>query len=156
MVMAAVLFTSCDMPDVPVHSDIRSGEDSPVARIRISALTEFIQAPAMPGKVQIKTLLEVIDPLNKPVKIPFMARFELYEFQPLSSDPRGRRLAIWPEQDLRDSGTNDEHWQDFLCGYEFYLPLEFVPQPGKKYLFEVSCLAGQRRFHDLFNMQYQP
>jgi hypothetical protein len=80
----------------------------------------------------------------------------LYEFQPLSSNPRGRRLSIWPEQDLNNPGTNDRHWQDFLRGYEFYLPLEFVPQPGKKYLLEVSCRVGQQRFNALFKMQFQP
>jgi hypothetical protein len=106
--------------------------------------------------MQIKTLVELIDPLDTQVKSAFIARFELYEFQPLSSNPRGRRLSIWPEQDLNNPGTNDRHWQDFLRGYEFYLPLEFVPQPGKKYLLEVSCRAGQQRFHDLFKMQYQP
>lgn len=156
MTIAAMTLCGCDMPpDVPVHSDIRYGEDSRVARVRISALTEFIQAPEMPDKVQIKTLLEIIDPLDKPVKTTFVARFELYEFQPVSSEPRGRRLVIWPEQDLGDSDTNDEHWEEFLRGYEFYLPLEFVPQPGKKYLLEVSCVAGRRRYNDLFKMQYR-
>lgn len=152
--MAAIIVSGCDMPsDASVHSDIRPGE---VERIRISALTEFVPVSSAPDKMQIKTLVELIDPLDTPVKAAFTARFELYEFKPLSSNPRGRRLTIWPEQDLNDPGTNDEHWEDFLRGYEFYLPLEFVPQPGKKYLLEVSCLVGQRRIDDLFKMQYRP
>jgi len=144
------------MPGVPVHSDIQSGEDSGVSRIRISALTEFVQDPSAPDKVQVKTLVELIDPQDAPVKTPFVVRFELYEFRPLSSNPRGQRVAIWPEQDLLDPPTNDEHWEEFLRGYEFYLPLEFVPQPGEKYLLEVSCLVEQRRFDDLFKIQYRP
>lgn len=153
MAVAAVLFFGCDMPVVSVHSESRPGE---VERIRISALTEFVPVPAVPDKMQIKTLVELIDPLDTPIKTAFVARFELYEFRPLSSNPRGRRLAIWPEQDLNDPGTNDAHWEDFLRGYEFYLPLELVPQPGSKYLLEVSCMLEQQRFDALFKMQYQP
>ena len=153
MAMVAIIFFGCDMSGVPVHSDIRPGE---VERIRISALTEFVPVPSAPDKVQIKTLVELIDPLDTPIKTAFVARFELYEFLPLSSNPRGRRLTIWPERDLYDLGTNDELWEDFLRGYEFYLPLEFVPQPDKKYLLEVNCMMEQQRFDALFKMQYQP
>jgi hypothetical protein len=140
------------MSGVPVRPEIRPGE---VERVRISALTEFVPVPSIPDKVRIKTLIELIDPLDTSVKAAFTARFELYEFRPLSSNPRGRRLLIWPEQNLNDPGMNNEHWQDFLRGYEFYLPLEFVPQQGKKYLLEVNCTIGQRRLDDLFKMQYR-
>jgi len=153
MAMAAAILFGCDMSGVLVHSDIRPGE---VERIRISALTEFVPVPSVADKMEIKALVEFIDPLDTQVKSAFIARFELYEFQPLSSNPRGRRLSIWSEQNLNNPGTNDRHWQDFLRGYEFYLPLEFVPQPGKKYLLEVSCRVGKERFGDLFKMQYQP
>jgi hypothetical protein len=154
MVTAALILLGCDMPsDVSVRSEIRAGE---VERIRISALTEFVPVASSPDRVQLKTLLELIDPRDTRLKTAFAARFELYEFKPLSSNPRGPRLAIWPEQDLLDPVKNDEQWEDFLRGYEFYLPLEFVPQPGKKYLLEVSCLVGQRRLGDLFKLQYRP
>ena len=152
--VAVFMLFGCDMPsDVSAHSEIQAGE---VDHVRISALTEFIPDASAAGKMQIKTLIELVDPLGTPVKTAFAARFEFYEFKPLSSNPRGSRLAIWPEQDLHDPAANDEHWEDFLYGYEFYLPLEFVPQPGKKYLLEVSCLAGRRRLGDLFKMQYRP
>lgn len=154
MSVAALLLVGCEMPSSnAVRPDIQPGE---VERIRISALTEFVPVPSSPEKVQIKTLIEFFDPLNTPLKPAFTVRFELYEFRPLSSNPRGQRVAIWPEQDLLDPVKNDEHWEDFLRGYEFYWPLKFVPQPGNKYLFEVSCSVGQRRYNDLFKMQYRP
>ena len=83
-------------------------------------------------------------------------RFELYEFRPLSSNPRGQRLSIWSEQNLDAPEFDDERWETFLRGYEFNLPLEFVAQTGKKYCLEVSCLIGEQRYQDLCKMQYRP
>ena len=153
---AVIVITGCHTPHVSAQSDGLPGEDSPVERVRISAITEFIPDSGASEKVQIKTLIELFDAFDLPVKAPCVLRYEFYEFHPLSSDPRGRRLLIWPDQSLNDSDTNDDHWNELLRGYEFFLPLEFTLREGQKYILEVTCLVNQRRCNDLFKMQYQP
>jgi hypothetical protein len=151
-----IVITGCYTLHSPVQSDVLPGEDSQVERIRISAITEFVPDPAESDGMQIKTLVELFDASDSPVKAPCVLRFEFYEFRPLSADPRGRRLLIWPNQNLNDPDTNDEHWKDFLRGYEFYLPLEFTLKGGGKYVLEVTCLMDQQRCSDLFEIRYQP
>jgi hypothetical protein len=151
-----IVIGGCYDPHIPVQSDVLQEEDSTVERIHISAITEIVPDSAASDGMQIKTLVELFDPSGSPVEAPCVIRFEFYEFRPMSSDPRGRRLLIWPDQNLNEPGTNDEHWKDFLRGYEFFLPLEFTLQEGKKYVLEVTCLVNQQRYSDLFKMQYQP
>lgn len=154
--VAIVLLSACNLSDMPVLSDRGLKDELPVERIRISALTEFVQSPALPEQVQLKVLVEIIDKEDKPVKTKCLWRFEFYEFRALSSDPRGRRLLIWPDQNLRDAGSNNQYWKDFLRGYEFYLPLGVAPGPNDKYVLEATCFIGQYRYSDLFKMQYKP
>jgi hypothetical protein len=106
--------------------------------------------------VNIKTLVELLNASGSATQAPCVLRFEFYEFHPRASDPRGRRLLIWPNQNLSDPDTNKEHWKEFLRGYEFFLPLEFRLERGKKYVLEATCLINQRRYSDFFNIQYQP
>ena len=154
--IAAVIIFGCNASHAPVRSGDESGKDSSVERIRISALTEFVPNSAVSGQIQIKALVELVDIFDSSVKAPCVLRFELYEFRALSSDSRGRRLLIWPDENLIDSDTNDEYWKDFLRGYEFLLPLKFSPKQGKKYILEATCIVGQKRFNDIFKIQYQP
>ncbi|MHC4287232.1 MAG: hypothetical protein ACYSN8_02195 [Planctomycetota bacterium] len=153
---AAISIAACRTPHVPVRSDVLPGEVSPLERIRISAISEFVSDSTVSDGMQIKTLVELFDADDSVVKSPCVFRFEFYEFRPMSSDPRGHRLLIWPEQDLSDSDTNDEHWNEFLLGYEFFLPLELSLQQDKKYILEVTCLVNQKRYSDVFKMQYLP
>lgn len=145
--ITVILIAGCHVPLTPIPSD----EEAPVERIRISAITEFV-----PDGKQIKTLVELFDASDLSLKAPCVFRFELYEFSPVSSDPRGRRLTIWPDQDLNDPDINNKHWKEFLKGYEFVLPLDFFPEPQNKYILEASCLVDQNRYNDLFKIHYQP
>lgn len=156
MTAAIMVIAGCQTPRDPVRSDAVPGEGSSIQRIRISAITEFVPNPAASGGTQVKTLVDLFNALGSPVKAPCVLRFELYEFCPVSSDPRGPRLLLWPDRNLNDPDANDEHWKEFLRGYEFMLPLDFLPRQGSKYILEATCLVNQRRYHDLFKMQYQP
>ena len=151
-----IVVTGCRTSHLPAPSDVLPESNSPVERIRISAITEFIQDSTTTDRVQVKTLVELLNASGAPIEAPCVLRFELYEFSPLSSDPRGRRLLIWPNQNLSDPDTNKEQWKDFLRGYEFVLPVEFALERGKKYVLEATCLINQRRYSDLFKIQYQP
>ena len=154
---AAIVVTSCDAVQAPIRPGVQRGENVSIERIHISALTEFVTAPAHPDAVQLKVLLEVFDAFDSPTPMPCILRFELYELRSLSSNPRGKRLLIWPEQDLSNAENAGEHWKNLLRGYEFYLPLDgFTPQRDRKYLLEATCFAGRKRRSDLFRVQFQP
>lgn len=156
MPVVMILLSACNLTEMPVLSDHALKDEIPVERIRISALTEFVQSLTRPEEVQLKVLVEIMDKEDMPVKTNCLWRFEFYEFRALSSDPRGRRLVIWPDQDLRDAGSNNQYWKDFLRSYEFYLPLGIAPGPNDKYVLEATCFIGQYRYSDLFKMQYKP
>ena len=145
--------TGCGTVQTSVQPVVQHGENVSIERINISALTEFVTDPALPDEVQLKVLLELFDAFDLPAPVPCILRFELYEFYPLSSDPRGKRLVIWPEKDLSNAENADEHWKDLLRGYEFYLPLGFMPQRDKKYVLEATCFADQKRHNDLFKVE---
>jgi len=152
----ALMLAGCQTTQVPAQSDVQSAENVSIERVRISALTEFVAEPADPDKVRLKVLLECLDALGAPVPAPGVIRFELYEFHPLSSDPRGRRLWIWPEKDLTEADNADQYWKALLRGHEFYLPLDPVPRLEEKYVLEATCIDGQRRRSDLFKLQFLP
>ena len=127
-----------------------------IQHVRISALSDFVVSADDPQKSEIKTYVELMDDYDSPFKKPCIFRFELYEYKPLMSNPRGKRMIIWPDIDLTRPGKNNQYWKDYLRSYEFYLPLGFVPQAQRSYLLEVTCLMGDRRFGDLFKIQYRP
>lgn len=120
-------------------------------QVRISSLTELAVDPAA-NAATLKALVEIFDAQGGAVQMPCVLRFELYEFRPLDSDPRGKRIMLWPQQDLTDPAKNSEHWKEYLRGYEFLLPVEAPLEPGKNYVLEATCLMGDRRFRDVFTV----
>ena len=153
---AVIGLTGCGAVQPPMPPVEQHGDDVSIERIHISALTEFVADPTGPDEVQLKILLELFDAFDLPISAFCVLRFELYEFHSVSSDPRGKRLVIWPEQDLSDAGKANEHWKDLLRGYEFYLPLDFMPRHDKKYILEATCFSDQKRHNDLFKVKFQP
>ena len=151
LIAAVLSISGCQTPRIPAEINVSPIEQA-VQRIRISAITEFIRGA---DGEQLKTLVELLDISDSPVKVPCVFRFEFYEFRPVSSDPRGQRLMIWPDYNLIDPAINDKHWKDFLRGYEFSMPLEFSLRQNQKYILEATCLIDQQRYSDLFKMQYQ-
>ena len=151
-----MVFTGCETAQTPIHAVAQRGEKASIERIRISALTEFVTDAALPDEVQLKVLLEIFNASDPPVPVPCILRFELYDFHPLSSDPRGKRLVVWPEQDLSNAEKANAHWKALLRGYEFYLPLDFMPRQDKKYILEATCFADQKRHKGLFKVKFQP
>ena len=153
---ATIVVAGCRTVQTPMQTDVQHKESVSIERVRISALTEFVTVPSRPGEVQLKVLVELFDAFDLPARMPWVLRFELYEFHPLSSDPRGKRLVIWPEKDLSNAEKAGEHWRDLLRAYEFYLPLSFMPRRDKKYVLEATCFADQKRHNGLFKVQFQP
>lgn len=128
-------------------------EDGPIAaspctryapvKIDIAPLTEFLAADDR-HRPRINLYVSLLDQFGCQIKSPGRFRFELYEHVPRSAEPKGRRLAIWPELDLTDPLANNEYWRDFLRAYEFTLPLDQTI--GESRILQVTYFrpAGQR------------
>ena len=152
---AGVFVCGCENPAMQ-GSGLSVQQGFTIQRVRISALTDFVVSREDPQESEIKTFAELLDAYDTSFKKPCVFGFELYEYKPLMSNPRGKRIIIWPDIDLTSPGKNNKHWKDYLRAYEFYLPLGFSPQPERNYLLEVTCLVEDRRFSDLFKIRYRP
>jgi hypothetical protein len=114
------------------------------AKIDIMPLTEFTTTKFTPQgnetSPKIKVYVSILDNFNCQIKTPAVFRFEIYGKVPRSTEPKGRRIFIWQDFDLRDAAKNNNHWRDFLRAYEFILPFE--PTPGKTYILQATALCS--------------
>jgi hypothetical protein len=97
--------------------------------------------PHLPDTITAYIALQ--DSARCAVKAPAVFRFELYEFVPLSPEPKGKRLHIWPDIDLTSFRDNNEHWRDYLRAYEFEFS-RLIPGQNK-YILEVTCICPTDR-----------
>lgn len=118
------------------------------AKINIIPLTEFI-SPGDARQANINLYVSLLDSFGSQIKSPCVFRFELYQKVQRSSEPKGRRVIIWPDIDLTDLVENDEYWRDFLRAYEFNLPFESATK--QSYILQVTSLCPTgRRLSDEF------
>jgi hypothetical protein len=113
------------------------------AKVDIMPLTEFAIAGGDKKPSKIKVYVSLLDTFDCQIKTPAVFRFELYDKVPLSAEPKGQRVLIWPDFDLNDAAKNNEHWRDFLRAYEFNLPFE--PKTGNTYILQVTSLCPNGR-----------
>ncbi|MGA1979062.1 MAG: hypothetical protein ABSG99_00640 [Sedimentisphaerales bacterium] len=138
----------CEPADTELSSKTDSGfnqlsEYGPM-KVDIMPLTEFTSAGNDEKLSKIKTYVSLLDAYDCQIKTPAVFRFELYDIVPRSAEPKGKRIAIWPDINLNDAAKNNEHWRDFLRAYEFNLPFE--PESNKSYILQVTslCPSGRR------------
>jgi len=112
--------------------------------IEILPLTELIDAADGQPGTQLNVYVSLLDTYREKVKAPGTFRFELYEYVQRSAEPKGQRLAIWPDVDLANPAENQKYWRDFLRAYEFTLGAQAARD--KTYILEVTCLcpSGKR------------
>jgi len=104
----------------------------------------------------IRAYVDVLDAFDCRIKAPGTFRFELYEYVPRSSNPRGRRVHLWGDIDLTDAAANSAYWRDFLRCYQFELPLSTAPTAGT-YVLEVTCRTIQgTRLSATVQLAYPP
>jgi hypothetical protein len=128
-------------PDVSAYSDYAP------AKIHITPLTGIVGSADAQGSSKIDIYVSLLDSFGSQVKSPGVFRFELYEYAQRSAEPKGRRIAIWPDIDLTISADNNHYWQDFLRLYEFNLPLEL--QGDQNYVLQMTFLSvGGKRLSD--------
>jgi len=113
------------------------------ARIGILPLTELTR-PGNNGQAAVLTIyIDFLDAFGSRIKAPGVLRFELYEYVPRSAEPRGQRIAVWPDIDLTHPTENNRCWQDFLRAYEF--TLDAPAGLEKTYILETTCICPDGR-----------
>ncbi|MFA5252423.1 MAG: hypothetical protein WC454_07550 [Phycisphaerae bacterium] len=139
--------TGCGPADTELSTKADSGFNQLSAygpvKVYIMPLTEFAAGDdETPSK--IKVYVSLLDAFDCQMKTPAVFRFELYERVPRSAEPKGERILIWPDIDLKNPAKNNEYWMDFLRAYEFDLPFE--PETSKSCILQVTalCQDGKR------------
>jgi hypothetical protein len=114
------------------------------AKIEITPLTELTGTNGAERQSEINVYIDLLDSFGCPIKSPGVFRFEMYDKVQRSSEPKGKRIAIWPDADLTDAAQNNKYWRDFLRAYQFNLPFE--PAGNGIYVLQVTflCPAGKR------------
>jgi hypothetical protein len=108
-------------------------------KIYIVPLTECTGDSDAAEESKIKVYVSLLDSFGYQMKSPGIFRFELYERVSRSAEPKGRRIAIWPDNDLSDVVENNRYWRDFLRAYEFSLPLE--AETNQNYILQATCIC---------------
>ncbi|UCG58952.1 MAG: hypothetical protein JSU70_05465 [Phycisphaerales bacterium] len=144
--------SGCESPEAVAEP--RSGSDrvSPApsytgyapVKASIMPLTEFVRAGGAEQASKLGAYVGLLDSFGSQIKAPAVFRFELYEHLQRSSEPKGKRVAIWPDIDLTDAPSNNSYWQDFLRAYNF--SLDFEPKSNQDYVLQVTatCADGKR------------
>jgi hypothetical protein len=113
------------------------------AMVHILPLTEIIKASDEQDKPKLKVYVSLLDSFGSQIKTPAVFRFEIYEYVQRSSEPKGKRIAIWPDINLTEPSENNKYWRDFLRAYEFNLPFE--PESDKSYIVQATCICPNGR-----------
>ncbi len=109
------------------------------AKVDIMPLTEYTGVSNTAEEPGIKVYVSLLDSFGYQMKSPGVFRFELYERVPRSAEPKGRRIAIWPDIDLTDVVENNNYWRDFLRAYEFSLPFDL--EVSQNHILQATCLC---------------
>jgi hypothetical protein len=112
-------------------------------KISVLPLSEFSGASGTGLSTVLNGYVALLDAFGSPLKTPGTLRFELYEYVPRSAEPKGQRVAIWPDLDLTDPAENNKYWRDFLRAYEFELDVR--ADRNKTYILEVTYLCPDNR-----------
>jgi hypothetical protein len=114
------------------------------ARIDILPITSITSEPTSSSDFAINVYVCLLDSFGSQIKAPATFRFELFQQLQRSTNPKGKRIAIWPDIDLTDPTVNNNRWQDFLRAYLLSLPLQ--QRPADACILHVTCisLSGQR------------
>jgi hypothetical protein len=130
--------------------------DYAASKVRIVGLSEFTNASQKERRSTLNVYVDLLDSFDNRIKSPGVFRFELYRFEPRSSQPKGKRIFIWPDIDLKDADLNNSYWQDFLRSYRFDLDLNFAPRPNDSFIVEATFTTPRgRRLRDTFQLRHE-
>ncbi len=166
LLLVALLCSGCSQsqtdvpsPGQPPEQDVtqaEGGEDTKIvepppvvptgfapAKICILPLTELPGSTGSSQAVALTAYVGLMDAFGCQIKAPGVVRFELYRYVPRSAEPKGQRLAIWPDIDLTHPATNNKYWRDFLRAYEF--KLDAPAGLNEIYVLEATCMCPDGR-----------
>jgi hypothetical protein len=126
---------------LPPAQDSRQTCGYEPARVKITPLTEFVQADSEETS-QLRIYVDLLDRFDSRIKAPAVFRFELYEYIPRSGKEKGKRIIIWPDIDLTEPGPNNEYWRDFLRCYQFTLDVGEELEEDGSYVLQVTCVTS--------------
>jgi hypothetical protein len=141
-ISSLVFYAGCGGGDTgPVFPISFSQPDSRYgpSKIDILPISTLSQTKDSAKNTTINAYISLLDAYDSQIKAPATFRFELFQYLQRSSDPKGKRLNIWPDIDLTDPGVNNSHWQDFLRAYQFSLPVK--QRPGEVCILRATCLS---------------
>ena len=141
LILTVFLNVGCDSAAfIAGHANTFNSPGYLPVRVRVCPLTEYKLFPNSDRSPRIRIFLNLYDAFGSQIKSPGVFRFELYEYVQRSADPKGRRINIWPDIDLKNADKNNEYWRDFLRAYEF--DLDFEPQtPAQSYVLQATCFC---------------
>ncbi len=124
-------------------------ETSEDSRKPAPAVRRPVESQVEGAESQINLYVSLLDSFGSQKKSPGTFRFEMYEHVRRSAEPKGERVAIWPDRDLTNAFENNRYWRDFLRAYQFNLPFE--PASNQSYILQVTflCPTG-KRLSDVF------
>lgn len=104
----------------------------------------------------IAVSLRPLDAMNDPVKAYGTFMFELYSYQPASSDRRGKWIQTWT-QPIQNLDDQRKFWERVTSTYEFQLDWAGSPiPPQKKYVLVASFQApGSERLFDEYVFEFR-
>lgn len=111
-------------------------------KVDIMPLTEYVDRGDA-RQSEIRMYVSLLDSFGSHVKSPARFRFELYQHVPRSSEPKGKRIKIWPHLDLTEASRNNEYWRDHLRAYEFTLTIEQSRE--RSHILQVTCMCPNGR-----------
>ncbi|WP_146663403.1 hypothetical protein [Anaerohalosphaera lusitana] len=137
----------------PKRSEAPLRAESP-ADMRILGLTR-VETKGDSGK-KLEVFLELRNSSGEQLRTPARFLFEMYKYQPRSSEPAGQRLQIWdPVEVTRDDlAGGGGYWLTFLEAYSFELDLGGYAGRVGDYLLQVTCFtADGRRLTDTLRLK---
>jgi hypothetical protein len=125
-------------------------------RIKIIGLTDMTETTALSlNAARLNIYVDLMDAYGSRIKSPGTFRFELYEFVPHSSEPRGDRLILWPDMNLIPAEVNNTYWQDYLRTYHFKLDLDFQPPDTRTFILEATFKTPRGKYiTDKYKLTY--
>jgi hypothetical protein len=151
-ISAIVLYPGCSdspsegSPKLSLFHDSTPCANFGPAKIDVLPITSIAASPDRDTTINVYVCL--IDAFESQIKSPAVFRFELFQRLQRSSNPKGKRLIVWPDIDLTDPAANNNLWQDFLRAYLFSLPLQKTSAENCILHVTVTCPSGKRLTDD--------
>jgi len=159
VVVTLLISAGCEPEGAPRPGSVAGGGDVlgayAASKIRVVGLSEITDASDNERTSGVKVYVDLLDSFGNRIKSPGVFRFELYEFVPRSSEPKGKRIFIWrPDIDLTNAARNNSYWRDFLRAYQFDLDLNFKVKANDAFMLEVTFTTpAGKRLRGLFQLE---